>query len=164
MNMSILPLATAASKTKNKSVQQIALFYAAIIVVMVVAQLFTFDTFVLLVKEFNFPGGVRSADFLSALVVIAEVFALPFLLRMPLSKAFRWVSMVSGWLVAGLWLYVSLRLVLQASSVHNVGFLGTVVAITPGWWAILLSVVLGVLATWASWGLWPMKRSAQHKK
>lgn len=162
--MRTLPLPTAASKPKTKGVQQIAIFYAAIIVGMVIAQLFTFDTFVLLVKEFNFPGGVRSAAFLSALIGIAEVFALPFLLRMPLSQAFRWVSMVSGWLVAGLWLCVSVGLVLQGSSVNNVGFLGTVIAITPGWWAIFISLVFGVLAARASWGLWPINHSAHHKK
>ena len=164
MNMSILPLPTPAPEPKNKGVQRIAIFYAAIIVIMVIAQLFTFDKFVLLVKEFNFPGGARSAAFLSALIVIAEVFALPFLLRMPLSQAFRWVSIMSGWLVAGLWLYVSVGLVLRDGGVNNVGFLGTVIAIAPGWWAIFTSLVFGVLAAGASWGMWPKNHSVHHRK
>ncbi len=162
--MSILPLPTAAPKPKTKDVQRIATFYAAIIVIMLVAQLFTFDTFVMLVKEFNFPGGTRYASFLSAFIVITEVFSLPFLLRMPLSQAFRWVSLVSGWLVAALWLYISLWLVLQDSIVNNIGFLGTAIATIPGWWAIFISLAFGLLAAWASWGMWPAKSSAHHKK
>lgn len=166
--MSILPNTTLAPVPKTKDVQRIAVFYAVILVVMAVAQLFTFDEFLKLVGSFGFPGGIQLAHITTAFLVVAEVFALPFLLRMPLSPAFRWLSMILGWLVALIWTLLSLWLVTHGSIVSNVGFLGTVVDLMPGWWALFISIAMGVLAGWASWGMWPwrprFKRVAKQTK
>ncbi len=134
------------------------MFYAILLVVLVVAQLFTFDKFLPFLDTLGLPGGTRMAYFLGALVVSAEVFALPFLLRMPISRAFRWFSMFCGWLVAAIWVKLSFFIVFSDSSFDNVGYLGTLVKLTPGWWAIFFSLALVVLTIWASWGLWPGKR------
>ncbi|MDB5179460.1 MAG: rane protein of unknown function [Candidatus Saccharibacteria bacterium] len=160
--MSIFPQPTPAPTPKTKNVEKIAIFYAVILVIMAVAQLFTFDEFLNLVTSFNFPGGIRYAHFIAAFVVVAEVFALPFLLRMPLSTAFRWFSMILGWFVALVWAKITIWLVIQDSIVTNVGFLGTVVSLMPGWWAIFMSIALGILAAWASWGMWPHQRVAKR--
>jgi hypothetical protein len=156
--MSIFVAPTPAPKPKTKDVHKIALFYAAILVVMGVAQLFTFDTFLALVASFGYSGGEPMAYLLAALLVSLEVFALPFLLRMALSPAFRWVSMVAGWLVAVIWFVTSTWLVLTSAAVESIGFLGTTVPIMPGWWAIFMSLSFGILAAWASWGMWPGKK------
>jgi hypothetical protein len=161
-SMSILVQPTPAPTPKTKDVQRIATLYAIILVIMVVAQLFTFEEFLKLVTNFNFPGGIRYAHFITAFLVVAEVFALPFLLRMALSPAFRFLSMLLGWLVALIWVKLTIWLVIQDSLVNNVGFLGTVVNLTPGWWAIFFSVSLAILAAWASWGMWPAKKSLKR--
>jgi hypothetical protein len=153
---------TPAPTPKTKDVRRIATFYAIILVIMAVTQLFTFDEFLKLVTSFNFPGGVRYAYFITALLVVSEVFALPFLLRMALSPAFRWLSMVLGWLVALIWAKLTIWLVIQDSVVSNVGFLGTVVNLMPGWWAIFMSIALGILAAWASWGMWPSNHGSKR--
>lgn len=153
--MSIFPHVTPAPVPKTNNIQKIAIFYAVIIVIMVVAQLFTFDAFLKLVTSFDFPGGIRFAHFTAAFLTVAEVFALPFLLRMSLSIAFRWFSMILGWLVALIWVSITIWVMFQDSFANNIGFLGTVVNLTPGWWAILLSVGFCVLAMWVSWGMWP---------
>ena len=163
-SMSILPYVTPAPTPKTKDVSRIATFYAGIILVMVVAQLFTFESFVLLFRDFGFPFGPQYPVFLSAFLVICEVFALPFLLRMPLSPAFRWVSIVCGWLVAALWFKITVWVVFSETLFNNVGFIGTVVDTMPGWWAIFMSLAFGILAAWSTWGMWPGKRSAQRKK
>lgn len=160
--MSIFAHVTPAPLPKTKNVPRIALLYAVILVVMAVAQLFTFDEFLKLMTSFNFSGGAQYAHFIAAFVVVAEVFALPFLLRMPLSTAFRWFSMILGWLIALIWTVISLRLVIQDSFTNNVGFLGTAVNLTPGWWAIFVSLAFGILAAWASWGMWPLRRKVQR--
>ena len=156
--MSIFVQATDAGKPKTKNVKTIALLYAAVILVFVVAQLFSFEDFMTLLDSFVLPGGSRTAQILAAVIVIAEVFALPFLLRMRLSPAMRVVSMVCGWLVALIWLALSLWVMLSVNAISNIGFLGDVVHLTPGWWTVLFSVALGILAAWASWGMWPMTR------
>ena len=156
--MSILPKPTPAPEAKSKESKQIALFYAGILVVLAVAQLFTFDSFLELFNSFNFPGGIGFAYFSGALLVASELFALPFLLRMPLSKAFRWVSMVAGWVAALIWIKTTIWVMVAAPTAVSIGFLGTALDILPGWWAVLISFVFGVCAFWASWGLWPGKR------
>lgn len=160
--MSIFPHTTPAPTPKTKDASKIAIVYAVILVVLVVAQLFTFDDFLSLVGDFGFPGGIRYAHFIAALLVASEVFALPFLLRMQLSPAFRWFSMILGWLVAIIWTKISIWLVIHEGIANNVGFLGTVVSLQPGWWAIFISIALGVLAAWASWGMWPYRRNAKR--
>jgi len=162
--MSMFPITTPAPVQKTKDVTRIATFYAGVILVMVVAQLFTFDTFTVLFNSFDFTFGPQYPAFLSALLVISEVFALPFLLRMAMSPAFRWVSMVCGWLVAAIWFKITVWLVFTDSLVSNVGFLGAVFDTMPGWWAIFISVLFGILAAWSSWGMWPRQRSAKRKK
>jgi len=156
--MIILPKASAPILPKTKDAPIIALMYASIIVVLVVAQLFSFDKFLTIVESYWLPGGVVFAHFLAAYLVIVEVFALPFLLRMRVSLAMRVVSMGCGWLVALIWLGISLWLVISTNAVGNIGFVGSVVALAPGWWAVFISIALGTLSAWASWGMWPLVR------
>jgi len=160
--MSIFVQATKAPTPKTKDVKRIATFFAGVLVVMIVAQLFTFEEFVPLVVDFGFPGGEQLAHFDAAFIIVAELLALPFLLRMSVSPAFRWVSMVSGWLVAATWLKFTVWLVASDSQVNTVGFLGTAIELMPGWWAIFMSIAFGILATWASWGMWPAKHDAKR--
>jgi hypothetical protein len=168
LSMTVFARATSASTPKTKNVQQIAIFYAAVLVVMAVAQLFTFNDFLTLMTSFEFPGGIQYAHFIAALVVVAEVFALPFLLRMPLSPAFRWLSIICGWLVSLIWVKISIWLVLKDTPINNIGFFGTTVNVMPGWWAVFISLAFGILAAWASWGMWPglkgLKRVSKRQK
>ncbi|MFZ3009806.1 MAG: hypothetical protein WA030_02175 [Candidatus Microsaccharimonas sp.] len=162
--MSMFPTVTKAPVSKTKDAKRIALFYVIVIVVFVVAQLFTYDEFPALIISFGLPGGEQSSVFLAALLVAAEVFALPFLLRMPLSKAFRYFSMGCGWLVAGIWLFITAWLALQDGVIDNIGFLGTAVAIMPGWWAVFVSAGLAIVTGWSSWGMWPGSVKTSAKK
>jgi len=156
--MSILPSPTHAPEARTKDAKHVAIFYALILVILVVAQLFTYDTFLQLVTTFELPGGRQVAYFLTSFLVAAEVFALPFLLRMSLSRAFRWVSMVCGWLVALIWVFITVWIAITEPAVSSVGLLGTVTEIMPGWWNVFISLSFVILAAWAAWGLWPGKR------
>jgi len=155
--MTVFAKATPGTKPKTENVRTIALFYAGVLVVFALTQLFSFDKLYSLFESFWLPGGERFTHLLAAIVVIAEVLALPFLLQMRLSKAMRVLSMAFGWLVPALWLFISLWIMLTVNAIHNVGFLGTVLPLEPGWWAVLFSVALGILSIWASWGMWPFK-------
>lgn len=155
--MSIFAQTTPAPRPKSEAVKQIATLYAILLVIMAVCQLFTFETFLTLIPSFNLPLGGLWPYVLGPLVVAAEVFALPFLLRMPLSIAFRALSMALGWIAAGIWLFVSLWVVGTAQPVDTIGFIGTLAPLTPGWWAVCMALALAVLAAWSSWGMWPGK-------
>lgn len=157
--MSFFVTPTPAPKPRSKDVKTVATFYAALLTVMLITQLFTFEKFLTLLVDYDLPGGEVTAYLTAALIVVVELLALPFLLRMSLSPAFRWVSMVAGWLVALVWVKLTLWQVMTQPLTETVGFLGTVVDTMPGWWAVCLSASFGVLATWASWGMWPKKRA-----
>lgn len=160
----VLSKATPPPTPRTDDAKGVALFYAVILVIFALTQLFTYDTFLLLVATFNLPGGVGFTYLITSLLVIAEVFALPFLLRMPLSHAFRWFSMICGWIVPAIWMFFSLWLVTTDSPVSNVGFLGTLIETIPGWWAVFMSGALGLLAFWASWGMWPSVKKKKSRK
>ena len=161
--MKIFVKATPAQKPKSKESQNIAYMYAAILVIFALAQLFTFDNFLILIESFWMPGGKSAAYLLGSIIVVSEVLALPFLLQIKLSPLMRIISMVMGWLVPLLWFIISIWLIFTVNAVSNVGLLGTTVNLLPGWWAVFLSIALGMLAAWASWGLWPCVRPKTKK-
>ncbi len=160
--MNILAKATPAKKAKTKDSQKIAYAYAALLVIFVVAQLFTFDKFLLLLEDFALPGGMPVAHLFGGMLVSCEVLALPFLLGFKLSPLMRILSMVLGWLVPLMWFVLMIWLMFSTNTAVNVGFLGTVVKLMPGWWAVFVSIAMGILAAWSSWGLWPFEYK-KHK-
>ena len=89
-------LAEPAGKPKTDNIRMIALLLAVILLVMVLAQLFSFEKFVPLIEKFGFPGGEAMAVLVAGVIVISEVFTLPFLLRMRLSPLMRLFS--GSWL------------------------------------------------------------------
>lgn len=163
--MSIFPQPQSAGAARSKASTQAALVYAVVLVAMALGQLFTFEKFIDLLASFELPLGGGAAYILAPVIVASEVFAVPFLLRMRLSPAFRVFSMGLGWLTALIWIGMTLWLSLAPQPVVTVGFLGTVGDLTPGWWAVFVSVAYALLAAWASWGLWPVaRRSSAAKK
>jgi len=153
--MSILVKAHPALKPRTEASRKISLLFAGVLVVMVVAQLFTFEDFLKTIEMMNLPFGMALSFALGPLIVVSEVFALPFLLRMQLSIAFRYLSMFLSWLAAAVWLCITVWLAVSYEPVETVGFLGSVVNLAPGWWSVFISIALVILATWSSWGLWP---------
>lgn len=145
-----------ASAPKTDTAPRVALFYAVILLIMAVAQLFSFEKFIPLVEGFGLPGGHGTAALVASVLVIIEVFALPFLLRMRLSPLMRIVSMVCGWLVVAAWLKLAIWANIAGSSMDNMGIFGPSLMLPVGWWVIPYVVALGILAAWASWGMWPV--------
>ena len=161
--MSVFVKPTTAPPARTDAARQMALLYAGILVLFLVAQLFTFEEFLQLIPSFNLPIGELSYV-VAPLIVVGELFALPFLLRMSTSPALRWVSMVCGWATAATWVGISWWVVVTQPGASTVGFLGMVGDLSPGWWAILVAIAMGILAAWASWGLWPGTRATMAKK
>ena len=153
--MGILPRPQEAPAPRLASAQSIAYLFAGILVVMVLGQLFTLDGFIDLVFAMQLNVGWQGSALLAPLIITLEVFALPFLLRMTISPAFRWFSMICGWLVSVVWFYISFSLAYAGTTVSTVGFLGSFGDLMPGWWAVSISLLLGLMAMWTSVGLWP---------
>ncbi len=136
----------------------IAWLYAGVLVVMVIAQLFAFEDFIPLIQNYELPGGQGTATLVAGLIVIYEVFAIPFLLRMRLSPLFRWFSLICGLLVAAVWAFLAFWATLHSIDLTNSGLLGTKVKVAIGWPQLLITVTLAVLAIASTVGLWPVRR------
>ena len=153
--MAFFVSATTATAPKTSNSKTIAIAYAVLLTVFAFTQLFWFEKFPALFESFGFEPVL--AVLTAALIVSLEVLAIPFLLRMRLSHAFRCLSMVCGWLVAIFWTSISLYVMISNTSASTVGFLGSEIPVTPGWWAVFMSLAILIMAIWASWGLWPAK-------
>lgn len=156
--MNIFVKATPAIKPKTPDAQKIAYFYAILLTIFALGQLFAFNDFITLLDSFWLPGGITMATLLAGVVVACEVFAIPFLIGMSLSPLMRIASMVLGWLVPVLWLFVSIWVNHSINAITNIGFLGTKVSLLPGPWTYFVCLSFGILAAWASWGMWPFRR------
>lgn len=153
--MSFFVQPTIATQPKTTNIRLISLTLAAVFVILAVMQLFKFEDFPAVIAGFWLPGGEPTAKLVAALFVAGEIFALPFLLSMRLSPAMRVCSMVIGWLVLAGWLFLALWANLTTNVVGSMGFFGATLALPVGWWAVFFFAALGVLAAWASWGMWP---------
>ena len=142
-----------------------ALVLAAVLVVMALGQLFTFEETVDLVARFGFLPNHASALSLMAVLATCEVMALPFLLRMRLSMLMRALSALCGWVVALLWLRITLAAVSNNLIHANIGFLGDKVPIPVGWWCVVYGVLLVATMAIVTWLFWaPYARHAVRKK
>jgi hypothetical protein len=156
--MSFFVQPTAAPRPRTKNIRSVSLFFAGLLILMVVAQLFTFEDFPEVITHMQFPGGELFSPVRAAFIAVLEIAALPFLLSMHLSPLARAVSMFAGWAVAAAWLVASLWMNIVLENTINSGFLGATLSITSGWWTVFFSLALVVLAVWTSWGMWPFKR------
>jgi len=155
--MSLFVQSTPAPQPKTNNTIWVSLALAAIMVVLAVAQLYKFEHFPEVIANLGLPGGAAWSSIYAALLVVGEVMALPFLLRMTLSPAMRVASMVSGWLVIAGWLCIAVWSNLGIDGGVNSGVLGATIPIVLGWWMVCVFIALGVLAAWSAWGMWPCR-------
>jgi hypothetical protein len=156
--MSFFVQPTDAPTPKTVNIRIVSLLLASIFMVMVVAQLFTFEDYSDVVADITgIP--IAPATIVSAMIVVFEVAALPFLFSMRLSALGRIVSMLSGWLTAIGWFLIALYANVTIGSVSNSGMLGATVPLPSGWWMTFFFTGVIVLAVWSSWGMWPLTRS-----
>ena len=150
--MSILVSATAAPRFKTKNIQAISLFLAGLLASLALLQLFTFERYPERLVSIDILPNV--ALLLATLIVVAEVLALPFVLRMRLSPAFRVVSMCMGWLATAILLVLAIIENFTAQGGNDAVF-GATFSLPIGGWVICMTLALGVLVAWTSWGMWP---------
>ena len=149
--MSIFVQPTEAPAYKDNLTAVASLCLAAIFILMAVGQLFKFERFPDLLGGYWIIGGQAMAHLLAALLVTAEVFALPFLLRVRVSPLMRIVSLLAGGFVALSWLLLSFWVVVTPNNLVNAGIVGASVRLHPGVWQIIFSLVLVGLVIFTSW-------------
>lgn len=151
---------TAAPLPSSDNIKWGAWALASLLGLMALAQLFSFEKFIPLLASLHLPGGEFTAYVGGSLLVIAEVSAIPYLLRMELSPLMRMLSIVSGWFAIAGWLAIQITLNVRSQDVGNNGLLGASVHLPVGWWSVMYLLVLGALTAWVARGMWPFARRA----
>lgn len=117
--------ATDAPKIKNQKLLVVPYLTALILLAMVLTQLVTFDKFVPILQDYNLNGGQTMTKLTAAVIVISELFALPFLLRLRLSPLARICSAILGFVAAVLWLGLSIVGIAHHAVLSNTGLFGS---------------------------------------
>lgn len=168
VSMSFFVKSTVALPPKTKNTATIAIFLAIILLVMAIMQLVNYSGFIVLLGAYILPfGNATSIGVFAGLIVFCELLALPFLFRVRLSPAMRFLSMIAGWFAVAAWFLLQVWLnhpflfAIGVTHTTNTGLLGANIGLTVGWWSVLFTAALGVLAGWSAWGMWPF---GWHKK
>ncbi len=143
--MSLFVSSTPAPAPISTTVFVVRTLIAALFVILATAQLFSFEDFPAVIAGLNIMGGDTLAPVYAAVLVTAEVFALPYLLGARLSPAMRAVSKILGWVVIGAWIAVLVWLSAMTSGVENSGILGATIAVASSWWLVGLFIITGGL-------------------
>lgn len=104
-----LPMATYPKQPVKPFVQIYCYGVASLLIIMATAQLMTFEKFVPIMQNYQLFNDVILGKVLAGLIVIGEVIALPFVLRMKISPLMRITCMalliITGllWLALGVW-------------------------------------------------------------
>lgn len=150
--------AVPAAPPKTKDSQKVALFLGIILGVMAFCQLITLPKFIGIIYDFNFLPTYYDASAFAATLIILQILAVPFLLRLKLSNGFRATSMIMGWLAVSVWVLLSLWMWLSPGIITDQsGLLGGVLPLVSGPWTVSFVGILAVAMAWSSWGLWPLK-------
>ena len=126
---------------RSRSAQVAALAAAAIIVVMLLGQLFGFEDFASVLGTVMPFNDMPLSSTLAAGLVLVELLALPYLLAMYLSPLMRALSATAALAVALFWLIVCLT----NAHASNIGMLSSTFTIHGGLVAVAIAFVLFVL-------------------
>lgn len=119
-----------------------ALSLGGIYLLLIILQLFTFEKFYPIVAAFDLPGGTAMAVFVTGLIPVLEVAALPFLLSMTVSRPVWLGSRVAAVASPLVWLLVMIWLSVTGNTLVQVGIFGATIPLFYGWWVFVLCVML----------------------
>jgi hypothetical protein len=131
---------------KKFSVKAASIYLASLFVVAVLTQLFWFEDFPGVIESYQLSVVDGYEPVIASMIVILEMFALPYLLWMKVSRLMRVVSLVSGLLALTYWLIIGFWQMTQgAVTMANTGILGPKIVVPTGTWFLLFIIVLFVV-------------------
>lgn len=148
--------AVAAPQPKAKWVIPVSLGYAVVLTGMSLAQLFTLEDLIPIVNDYWLPGGAGAASLFTCVVIVAQIFALPYLLRMTISPLLRIVGAVLSFVAPLMWLGVAIYALATNRVLENGGLLGEKVPIPADGLQVAGAVILIVLAAASAYGLFEL--------
>lgn len=121
---------------------------AVLFVVLAVLQLASFEKLPIILTTLWVLDDKEAGLLVAALIAVAEVFALPYLLGMQLSKAMRGFSGVLAFVAAGYWLAIGWRTAMASVMHTDTGLGGTYLRVPGGAWLLWFSIGILILLAW----------------
>lgn len=142
---------TLAKSTKSapvKSQAMLLLSYALGLgtAVLAVAQMVSFEDFVEALRAYQ-VGGENATLAIAVGVLGLEVFATPFLLRLSLSPAARFVSALFALLLPYVWTVLTIHVFVANATVDNAGYFGGFFGLPVGAAVLVLDLLWAIAAT-----------------
>ena len=141
---------------RPRRIQYFAWVAAALLMVMVLAQLFKYEDFPTVMSALVSTNNSSNVEIISALIVTGEVLALPYLLAMRLSVLMRIVSGVIAGLVSLFWFFIALT----SAHAGNSGLMGDTIVVPGGIGPALITFILTGCTMYAL--LWSIHETSTH--
>lgn len=125
----------------------VSLTVSLMVIGMLLTQLYGYEAFAAILSSVVSTNDSRAHHALAAAIVMAELLALPYLLRMYMSRLFRVLSAGMGLFLAGFWLLVALT----NAHASNIGLFSDTVSLPGGllaalWCLLLTGSVVAIIA------------------
>ena len=104
-------------------------------------QLFTFEKFVDVTRQFNLPGGDVTAVALTWMLPLLSATALPYLISMKLNPVSYKLSRAAVLLTPTAWVFLGAWQNIAARDAINTGLFGATIATSVGIWSILFALL-----------------------
>lgn len=132
---------------RTKHIAALSYIVAAMVTIMLLAQLYAYEDFASILAAVVSTNDSRAHQAIAAVIVVSELVALPYLLRMYLSRLMRVVSAIAALGVSGFWLITALT----NAHAQNIGLFADAVSLPGGllaalWCLMLIGTVIAVVA------------------
>lgn len=124
-----------------------AFILGVIMLMLALAQLFTFEDFPAQIAAMRVPGNPVVPWLLAIVLPMLEIASLPYLLSMRLAPKQRRASMYGGLVACLLWVALTTWTTLSMGMAVESGLFGGTLATNSGWWSVLFAVLL----LWMYW-------------
>ncbi len=133
-----------ASYPKQRISHSVLLFswvLAAMFITLATTQLITYEKFFPIMQNYQVLDGAFG-KVLASILVICEVFALPFVLRMKVSRLFRYVSLFCAHIAGAIWVFLGVWAIYYHPPTTGAGIFGGIFHHIPAEISLFLGLLL----------------------
>jgi hypothetical protein len=150
--MSVFAVATKPTPIANRNFRLLSYALGVWSMGLAIAQMVSFEDFVQALGQYRL-GSERGTVTIAIVLLTLEVFSVPFLFRMSLSRAARYVSALFTAVLPYAWAALTVNVLLNNTTVDNAGYFGGFLELHVGGfvlfldllWAVVVAVTFGAI-------------------
>lgn len=143
--MSVFAVATKPTPIANKNLRVLSYALGVWSTGLAIAQMVSFEDFVGALNQYHLAGE-RGTVTIAVVLLTLEVFSVPFLFRMSLSRAARYVSALFAVVLPYAWTALTVNVLLNNTVVNNAGYFGGFLKLHVSGFVLFLDLLWAVVA------------------